>query len=249
MKRLYSILFCLATCLLTASYVHAQVGSVRLSVELPGNGIQKDSAVYITGTFNDWNPKDSAYCMKRIDSNHYTLEIPCFYHKKYLYKYTLGSWPGIEKAADGKTDIPNRTFVASKKQKIKDQVVRWNIPEPIVPKDTTNLLTQKQMELFKSLNDSVETLKPVVINQLVGLVQKMNNNLLSDQPDEALTKQYNKEFGEIFSSILDSLGPVLKQMMLILTPAQKQLIRESMKNPNAPIDLFNLVGKLAPDSK
>jgi len=229
-KHFWCVLLCLAGVFTTSNYVKAQVCTVRLTVELPGSGIQEDSTVFIAGTFNNWNPSDSSCCMKRIDSKHYTIEVPCFMNKKYSYKYTLGSWKSVEKATDGK-DIENRTFTASKKLKIKDEVAQWSRPAPAVPKDTAHLLSKKQMEVIKSLNDSVSKSLPAILPRLFELLQKVNTNLLADEPDDLLNKQYNKEAGEIITEIFDSLGGVMKQMVSILTPEQKQKIREVMKVP------------------
>lgn len=247
-KHFYCILLCLAGALTTSNYVKAQVCTVRLTVELPGSGIQEDSTVFIAGTFNNWNPSDSSCYMKRIDSKHYTIEVPCFMNKKYSYKYTLGSWNSVEKETDGK-DIKNRTFTASKKLKIMDKIAKWNKPAPAATRDTAHLLSKKQMEVIKSLNDSVSKSLPAVLPRLFELLQKINTNLLADEPDDLLNKQYNKEAGEIISKILDSLGGVMKQMVSTLTAEQKQKIREVMKDPNAPKDIINLIGKLSPDSK
>ena len=247
MKRFYYILLCLAGSLFAFNSANAQVIGVRLTVELPGSGIQKDSSVFLAGYFNHWNPRDSAYCMKRIDSRHYSLVIPCFLNKKYAYKYTLGSWAGVEKAADGK-DIADRTFTAGKRLKIKDNVIQWNRAVLAAPKDTANLLSKKQIALIMTLKDSVTKSLPVVLPRLMGLLQKVNTNLLADQPDASLSKQYNKEAVEIIAQIIDSLGGAMKQMVEILTPEQKQKIREAMKDPNAPKDLINLISKLIPES-
>lgn len=247
-KQFYCMLLCLAGSLLFSQHVNAQVGSVHLNVELPGNGIQKDSAVFIAGSFNGWNPSDSSYCMKRIDSKHYTLEIPCFMNKKYSYKYTLGSWKGVEKAIDNK-EIDNRTFVSKKKLKIKDVVALWNQPAPAAPMDTTLLLNKKQMAIIKSLNDSVGKTLPAILPRLLEIMQKGNLNMLSDQPDDALNKQCNKELGEMVTQILDSLGGIMKQMKDALTPEQKQKIREMMKNQDSPTLIMNLIEKLKPNSK
>jgi len=248
MKQFYSILFCLATGLFGFSPANAQVVGVRLTVELPGSGIQKDSSVFVAGYFNHWNPCDSAYCMKRIDNKHYSLVIPCFQNKKYAYKYTLGSWNSVEKAADGK-DIADRTFTAGKRLKIKDRVVLWNHPAPAAaPKDTNNQLSKKQIGAITSLKDSVTRSLPAVLPRLLELVQKVNTNLLADHPDASLSKQYNKEVVEIIAQIIDSLSGTMKQMVEILTPEQKQKIREAMKDPNAPKDMINLISKLIPEA-
>lgn len=249
MRKIRCTLLCFVGYLFVCVSANAQVGSVRLTLELPGIGIQKDSAIFVAGSFNAWNPQDSSYCMKRIDNNHYTLEIPCFYNKKYEYKYTLGSWEGVERAEDGKTDINNRMFTARKRLKIKDQVAQWNIPTPVMMKDTTNQLTTKQIELLSTLKDSIEKAKPVIVNRLVEVIQKMNQNLLAEQPSDALNNQYSEELGDALGSIFVSLGDVFKQMAQILTPEQKQKIRDAMKEPNAPMDLPNLIGKLVPENK
>jgi len=247
MKKFYYSLLCLAGSLFIFSSVNAQVVGVRLTVELPGSGIQKDSSVYIAGYFNHWNPRDSSYCMTRIDNRHYSLVIPCFKNKKYAYKYTLGSWDSVEKAADGK-DIDDRTFIAGQRQKIKDVVVQWNRPVAAAPKDTTNSLSKNQIAQIMVIKDSVTKSLPVVLPRLLGLLQKINNNLLDDKPDALLSHQYNKEALEIIAQIIDSLSDAMKQMVAILTPEQKQKIREAMNDPKAPKDLINLISKLIPES-
>jgi Spy/CpxP family protein refolding chaperone len=80
-------------------------------------------------------------------------------------------------------------------------------------------------------------------------MQKGNLNMLSDQPDDALNKQCNKELGEMVTQILDSLGGIMKQMTDALTPEQKQKIREMMKNQDSPTLIMNLIEKLKPNSK
>jgi len=247
MKRFYYILLCLAGSLFVFNLANAQVVGVRLTVELPCSGIQKDSSVFLAGYFNHWNPCDSAYCMKRIDNRHYSLVIPCFLNKKYAYKYTLGSWASVEKAADGK-DIADRIFTAGKRQKIKDEVIQWNRPVAAAPKDTSNLLNKKQTAFIMTLKDSMTKSLPVILPRLMGILQQVNTNLLADRPDASLSKQYNKEVLEIIAQIIDSLGNIMKQMVGILTPEQKQKIREAMKDPNAPKDMINLISKLIPES-
>jgi hypothetical protein len=100
-----------------------------------------------------------------------------------------------------------------------------------------------------ALKDSVTKSLPAVLPRVFEVLQKININLLADQPDDSLSKQYNKEVGEVVLQVLNSLGDVMKQMVSILTPEQKQKIREAMKDPNAPKDIINLIGKLMPDTK
>jgi hypothetical protein len=240
MKRFYYILLCLIGGLITSGFVSGQVAAVRFTVELPGSGIQKDSTVFLVGSFNNWNPSDSNYCMKRIDNKHYTLLVPCFSGKKYVYKYTLGSWESVEKAADGK-DIDNRTFISHNRMKIKDAVVQWNHPVPAAQKETDNLLNKEQISKIMMLKDSVIKSLAPALPHLLSLLQNININLLTDQPDTLLEKEYNKEAVEIVSHALDSLTDAMLQIVGILSTEQKQKIKDAMKEPNAPKDIISLI--------
>jgi len=75
----------------------------------------------------------------------------------------------------------------------------------------------------------------------MGILQKVNMNLLADNPDPVVGKQYNAEVVTVVSKILDSLTNVLMKAMDVLTPEQKQKIREAMKNSTNPGDLINLI--------
>ena len=66
-------------------------------------------------------------------------------------------------------------------------------------------------------------------------------NLLADIPDPELGKQYNAEAVGVVSKILDSLTETLMKTMDVLTPEQKQKIREVMKNSTNPGDLINMI--------
>lgn len=225
----------------------AQVTYVRLTVELPEPGIenQKDSAIYVAGTFNNWNPGDTFCIMKRIDRKHYSLDIPCFRDKEYEYKYTMGSWKGVEKKADG-NDIDNRRFKAGKRMKIKDRILGWSIPAPVNVADTATFLNKEQMASLMALKDSLGKSLPAYLPQLLGLLQKVTSNLLAEQPDESLSKQYNQEAGQVVATIFEKLGVFMKQAVQILTPEQKQKLRDMLKDANGPKDIIGLMGKLAP---
>ncbi|MBB3186351.1 Spy/CpxP family protein refolding chaperone [Microbacter margulisiae] len=240
MKRLSSLLFILSGCLFSYVPATAQVAAVELMVKLPGTGIQKDSSVFLAGSFNNWNPGDSSYMMHRIDKTHYRLVIPCFKGKKYAYKYTLGSWSKVEKGNDGK-NISNRTFIARNRMKIKDVILQWNHPEPVAPKDTSNMLTKAQLAKMSALKDSVMKSLAPAIPQLLSLLKQINTNLLANQPDTTLERQYNQKVTVIVSHALDTLTDGIRQMTDLLTPEQKQKIKETMQDPNAPKDLVNLI--------
>jgi len=242
MKKIVVFLCCVVSGLFVQNTVYAQTMVIRFMVELPGQGISQDSAVYIAGSFNGWNPRDENYRMVRVDNIHYELDVPCFANKNYEYKYTLGGWENVEKTPEGK-DIDNRKFTSLKKLKIKDVVVAWNVPVP--KKEAQNplagMLSTEQIGQMKQMKDSITKNIAPVIPQLVGILQKINLNLVADKPDPVLGKQYNAEVVGVVSQILDSLTNTLIKITDVLTPEQKQKIREAMKNSTNPGDLINIL--------
>jgi Spy/CpxP family protein refolding chaperone len=242
MKKLVVFLCCVVIGLFVHNAVNAQTTVIRFMVELPGQGISQDSAVYIVGSFNGWNSKDENYRMQREDSRHYKLDVPCFANKKYEYKYTLGGWEHVEKTIEG-TEIDNRKFTSLKKLKIKDIVVAWNVPMPKKEAQNpfTGMLSKEQIEQMKQMKDSITKNLAPVIPQLIGVFQKVNMNLLADKPDMLLGKQYNAEVIGVVSQILDSVTNTLMKVMDLLTPEQKQKLRDAMKDSKNPGDLINMI--------
>jgi len=252
MKKLFVFLCCLVTGMYAHNALIAQTTVVRFIVKLPGQGISGDSAVYIAGSFNGWNPNDENYRMTRENNSLYKLDVPCFAGKSYEYKYTLGGWAHVEKSIEGK-EIDNRKFTSTKKLKIKDEVAAWNVP--VLKKDAQNpfevMLSEEQIGQMMQMKDSITKSIAPVIPQLKDILQKVNMNLLADKPDQVLGKQYNAEAMSVVSQILDSLTNTLMRMMDLLTPEQKQKMRESIKNSNNPGDLINMItnAKASPSDK
>jgi len=242
MKKLFVFMCCLVTGLYAHNALIAQTTVVRFMVELPGQGISQDSAVYIAGSFNGWNPSDENYRMTRENSRHYKLDVPCFTGKNYEYKYTLGGWAHVEKSIEGK-EIDNRKFTSTKKLKIKDEVVAWNVP--VQQKEAENLFTlmlsKEQIGQMMQMKDSITKSIAPAIPQLKEILQKVNMNLLADKPDQVMGKQYNAEVIGVVSQILDSLTNTLMKVMELITPEQKQKMRNAMKDSNNPGDLINMI--------
>lgn len=242
MKKLYVILCCIVAILFAHNGVNAQTTVVRFMVELPGQGISQDSAVYLAGSFNGWSPNDENYRMARVDSRHYKLDVPCFADKKYEYKYSLGGWGHGEKAIDGK-EIDNRKFTSTKRLKIKDVVAAWNVPTPKkeTPNPLAGMLSKEQIGQMMQMKDSISKSLAPAIPKLMGVVQKLNMNLLADMPDPVLGKQINAEAIEIVSGIVDSVTNSLLKVISVLTPEQKLKLRDAVKNSTNPGDLINIL--------
>jgi predicted alpha/beta superfamily hydrolase len=65
-------------------------------------------AVYITGNFNSWNPKDDSYRLTQLDPNTYFIEINDSVLPDVIeYKFTKGGWENVELDKYGNI-TPNR---------------------------------------------------------------------------------------------------------------------------------------------
>ena len=82
--------------------------------------------VYLTGTFNKWDPRDAAYIMEPLDDGRYFLEIPDRFLKgKIEYKFTKGGWESVEIDRYGNIN-PNRK-ISKGIQETADHVEKWRL--------------------------------------------------------------------------------------------------------------------------
>lgn len=85
-----------------------------------------DRPVFITGNFNNWNPKDYNYLLQRSDSHHYFIEIEDEKLADEIeYKFTKGGWENVELDKYGNI-TPNRKTKKSL-PKVSDTVEKWRL--------------------------------------------------------------------------------------------------------------------------
>ncbi|GAA4466225.1 hypothetical protein GCM10023189_47920 [Nibrella saemangeumensis] len=105
MRVLLSVVFGLFF-LSVESWAQLVIEVVALPAFLPGS-----DAVFIAGEFNNWNPGDPAYKLKKTANGHYTITLPATL-KQFEYKFTQGSWMTVEGNAKG-GNRPNRFYDAA----------------------------------------------------------------------------------------------------------------------------------------
>lgn len=85
-----------------------------------------DRAIYITGNFNKWNPKDHNYMLKQSDNDTFFIEIDDkILPEKIEYKFTKGGWENVELDRYGNI-TPNRK-VEKSQQQTADIVEKWRL--------------------------------------------------------------------------------------------------------------------------
>lgn len=85
-----------------------------------------DREIYITGNFNNWNPKDRAFQLKQSDHDTFFIEIDDeALPEKIEYKFTKGGWENVELDTYGNI-TPNRKAEKSQGQTA-DIVEKWRL--------------------------------------------------------------------------------------------------------------------------
>ncbi|WP_089757314.1 alpha/beta hydrolase-fold protein [Chryseobacterium soldanellicola] len=87
-------------------------------------GESDDRAIYITGNFNSWNPKDYSYRLNQTDVNNYFIDIEdLLLPDEIEYKFTKGGWENVELDKHGNI-TPNKK-IAKSAGKVSDIVEKW----------------------------------------------------------------------------------------------------------------------------
>lgn len=80
--------------------------------------------IYITGNFNDWNPRDLNYVLKKMNFDEYQINIPDdVLPDKIEYKFTKGGWENVELDRYGNI-TPNRKIEKTEKES-SNLVEKW----------------------------------------------------------------------------------------------------------------------------
>lgn len=85
-----------------------------------------DRDLFITGNFNNWNPRENTFRLIKIDANHYYIEIDeQLLNDEIEYKFTKGGWENVELDEYGNI-TPNRKALKSAKKTF-DTVNQWRL--------------------------------------------------------------------------------------------------------------------------
>jgi len=98
-------LFLVAFFLLSNTLVRAQQ-SVTIKVGNLSKHVQKGEAIYLAGSFNNWNPASETYRLKEEENGSYSILLQ-LQKGSYEFKLTRGSWQKGESGAGGQA-LENR---------------------------------------------------------------------------------------------------------------------------------------------
>ncbi|WP_197076831.1 alpha/beta hydrolase-fold protein [Hymenobacter terrenus] len=103
-------------------------------VRVPTNTPPSDT-LFVAGSFNAWNPRNTAYSLTKSTDGTYQITLPDSLGA-IEYKFTRGSWKTVEVGAD-KQQLANRKADLRQKGEITHEVLTWNAARPSGPQKHT----------------------------------------------------------------------------------------------------------------
>lgn len=97
---------------------------------------RKQDDIYVTGNFNNWNPKDENYKLKPFAGNRKSLVIKNLAAGTYAFKFSRGANERLETTADGR-DISDRVLEVTEDVSQEFTIAGWKDDYPEVPKKYT----------------------------------------------------------------------------------------------------------------
>jgi len=131
-KQMKIIVF-IVTSLFITEFAQAQF-NIKLIVTSVATKPNDD--IYVSGTFNNWNPKDEHYKLKPFAGGRKSIVLKDIPAGNYAYKFTRGSFDKVECKADGR-DIEDRIIDVANDVSLEITIAGWKDDYPDRPKRYT----------------------------------------------------------------------------------------------------------------
>jgi metallo-beta-lactamase class B len=131
-------LFLIAAAITQSIIAPAQYKVVIKISSLPVNPVAE--TVYLAGNFNNWNPKDESFKLRKDPEGNYMIIFPNVPEGDYEFKFTRGGWETVETTADGR-QIANRSLKLMSDTTLNLEIDGWSEGKPreIVPSVSRNV--------------------------------------------------------------------------------------------------------------
>jgi hypothetical protein len=124
-------------------------------------------------------------------------------------------------------------------------------------KPDPNSLSETQKKALENAKQSMENetkTKTVAITlKLAALAKSLDRNMLADQPDTEVDKKLLNDLvqtvTEMVAGVLQTKIAADREVIKLLTPEQKKLLRDEVEKADSNPDLAELIGKLFLDKQ
>jgi uncharacterized membrane-anchored protein YjiN (DUF445 family) len=113
-----------------------------------------------------------------------------------------------------------------------------------VREDDARTLTDAQKQSIKRIQTNAEKQAAPAAARLAEIVNKIYENMLADAPDEKLRADLSAQMEKATWELLSIKGQSIYEIVRVLTPAQRELVKAEMRKPGAPADLSEVVAHL-----
>ena len=110
--------------------------------------------------------------------------------------------------------------------------------------NATQSLSETQLQSIKSIESaSAKKAAPLAI-QLAATAKQIYENMLASKEDQRRRVRLSKQLYRITNELLAIKGQSMRDVIAVLTPAQKELLREEMRKPDHPADLMEAIKRV-----
>jgi hypothetical protein len=114
-------------------------------------------------------------------------------------------------------------------------------PDTTAQADAARTLTDAQRQAIKTIQTDAERRAAPAVLRLNGIMSKVYANMLAERPDARLRATLSARMEKATWALFAIKGQSVYEILRVLTPAQRQLVRNEMKKPGAPSDLSEVV--------
>ena len=107
--------------------------------------------------------------------------------------------------------------------------------------DAVQQLSETQLRAIKSIRSASERKAALPALHLAATIKRIYENMLADKEDQALRQRLSRELDEGTAQMLAIKGQSIRDVIGVLTPEQRRLVKNEMKKPGAPADLMELI--------
>jgi Spy/CpxP family protein refolding chaperone len=108
---------------------------------------------------------------------------------------------------------------------------------------TATTLSPQQIEALKAVKMKTEQQAAPYARKMAATIKAIYDNMLSAHEDQRLRRKLAAELHRNAGKLLDLKGQSFRDSLAVLTPEQRQTIREALKKPDAPSDIGELIEK------
>lgn len=102
-------------------------------------------------------------------------------------------------------------------------------------------LSAAQLEAIKSVRaESGKKVAPLAL-RLASVAKRIYENMLSEREDATLRRNLRRELDKVTLQLLAIKGQSIREIVGVLTPAQRKLVKSKFREPGAAADLSELV--------